>query len=864
MARGLLSASRNPVSRKESRAPRAAATIFPTQVQVDYKTGASAALSRFIPETSQAVIGRQDAVARIAEAVLAHRFVSIVGTGGLGKTTVANAAVQKLARSHSYDVKFVEFASLSDPDQVVETVAAEFGFARPPGEETESLVSALLDKRIVLVLDNCEHLIDKIGSLANKIFQDAPDVLLLLTSREPMRVDGETIYRLDPLDCPPLKFNSDNLSEVLRYPAARLFAQLAAASRNGTELTDADARHVAKICNQLDGIPLALEIAAARADAMEIDAIAERLAQTMLLMGPGPKSGQPRHQTLQSTLDWSYGLLGPEERSLLRQLSVFSAYFDFNGALAVTRGPDIQATASHLTNLVMKSLVVPWDGERSGYRLLETTRAYAREKLDQESESEDARRKHANYVLTQLKHTRSEWATRPLSEIMRSFRQRIDDVRSALDWCYSQENERELLTQLTVSAIPYWFAAALSSECQVRVDRALDIVSSDREMYVNSFLEMKAAIASAKIFNGSEPGELYKIWSNLLEVAKSNYNIDMEILSLWGLWMSDDGDRLSPGNQILALARTKSEEMVANQMIATSYFLNGEFDKARLKLNKCLSDEQEFGFHPTPSFRRSDNRPFVESVLAKILWIQGKFDEAICIVDNLIDYAISKNHPMSLGYSISSGACPIYLWSDKIDVLKSAVQLLENTSHRHGLAWWTLTSEAYKGIIHIESGNISVGIQILSECMSQFERQFSHHYFSDFYIYLADAMICAGDAIGASGILDTVFCRLKKGKERWLAAEAWRLKGHLEYLNHGSRRPTDVYRYFDRAIEIARNQGAQTWELRAAHSFAGILHDNGEVDRAIRILKPVYLRVNQGFDTADIQKARALITKIEN
>lgn len=321
-----------------------------------------------LPPTLERMVGRDSAVCTVAADVLRERFVTIIGPGGIGKTTVAIAAAHSLRSEFSGMVCFVNVGAVSDPSRVVSTVGAALGIAI----ETESapLIERLRGTRLLLVLDNCEHVIDAAASLAERIFSEAPGVHVLATSCEALRVEGESAHLLPPLDSPSP--DPDLKAEAaLHYPAIQLFMQRAAAGGHRSSLTDAEAQTVASICRKLDGIALAIELAASQVGTHGIFGTWKLLQCGLGLDWQGRRTAPPRHQTLRALLDWSYRLLADAQQSALRRLSVFV------GAFSVEAASEL-ASIGMLDTLVAKSLVsvVTGDDGSIRYRVLETVRTY--------------------------------------------------------------------------------------------------------------------------------------------------------------------------------------------------------------------------------------------------------------------------------------------------------------------------------------------------------------------------------------------------------------------------------------------------------------------------------------------------------
>ena len=334
-----------------------------------------------LPALLVRVIGRDDLLKHLAAGLDRERLVSIVGPGGIGKTTVALSVAQALSARYRNGICFVDLAPLADPALVPSAVAAALGFPDPTRDVVRTLAASLKDSEQLIILDSCEHVIQAIATIAEEILRAAPRVHILATSREPLRAQGERSHRIAPLSF-PIKTEGLTASAALGYSAIRLFVERATAALDSFELSDGDAPVVAEICKKLDGLALAIELAAGRIDTIGVREIAALLDNRLRALTRVRRTAMPRHQTLLATLDWSHDLLSDSERLMLRRLGVFAGWFDADAALSLTSDEVNAAELSDLADLVAKSLVAADVSDASAhYRLLDNTRAYALEKL---------------------------------------------------------------------------------------------------------------------------------------------------------------------------------------------------------------------------------------------------------------------------------------------------------------------------------------------------------------------------------------------------------------------------------------------------------------------------------------------------
>jgi predicted ATPase/DNA-binding winged helix-turn-helix (wHTH) protein len=355
------------------------------------------------------MIGRETVVAAVKDKLRDGRFVTLLGPGGIGKTTIASAVGHAAAEEFDGEVYFVDLEDLTDPRDVAGAVATSLGIALKSKDPGLELVDLVRSRKLLIILDSCEHVIEAVASLAEQLYLQTEEIHVLTTSRELLKVEGEHCYRVPSLDYPP-DGSEQTANAVLRYPAAQLFVRRVAARAGSFVLTDGEAPFVAEMCRKLDGLPLAIELAAGQVAALGIKNAVARLVSRPELLKLSHRTAIPRHRTLKATLDWSYDLLSDAERIVFRRIAPFVGHFTLDatryvaGELGVGTGEIFDAIAG----LVEKSLIATRIDETTAqYRLLDTTRAYALEKLKEHAEVDVVLRRHAEYVAGYLESQRA-------------------------------------------------------------------------------------------------------------------------------------------------------------------------------------------------------------------------------------------------------------------------------------------------------------------------------------------------------------------------------------------------------------------------------------------------------------------------
>jgi len=408
--------------------------VGPVRELADERPAASDSKLTNLPEALTSFIGREREMVEVKRLLAGKRLVTITGAGGIGKTRLAMQAAAEVVDAYGDGVWLAEFASIRDPSLVATTIAQTLGVPERAGTPaTELLCAHLKSRQVLLILDNCEHLLDSCAHLVNTLLPGAKGTTILATSREPLRVAGEQTYALPPLSLP----ESGAKAEAIRESeAVQLFVERVQRQLPEFELAGRSAA-VAGICTHLDGIPLALELAAARTRSLSVEQINERLGDRFRLLTSGSRTALPRQQTLRATLDWSYDLLTEDERVVLRRLSVFPGSFNVDAASAVASdaGIDGFAVIDLLSRLVERSLVVAdTSSGDTRYRMLETTRAYGLEKLAEGREIHEVNQQHARYFRDRFAPALDDWLLKPGAEWRERYWSELDDVRAALDW----------------------------------------------------------------------------------------------------------------------------------------------------------------------------------------------------------------------------------------------------------------------------------------------------------------------------------------------------------------------------------------------------------------------------------------------
>src|SRR5271156_5964709 len=488
-----------------------------------------------LPPRLTRMVGRDDTVRSLAQQLQMWRFVSIVGSGGVGKTTVAISVAHTLVDGFHDAVFFIDLAALTDPELVPTAVASALGFMLQTQDPLVGLLAFIGDNKILLVLDSCEHVIGVAAALAERVVSGAPQAHILATSREALRAEGEHVHLLYSLDCPPEDAGLTAM-EALRYPAAQLFMERAAASGYGAALSDIDAPIVARICRRLDGIALAIELAASRVGSHGVRGTAELLDNRFGLLWHGRRTALPRHQTLNAMLDWSYSLLSEREQAALCRLSVFVGDFTLQAAGSVASETEVEEVdvIDAVVSLVAKSLIsTTVINESTYYRLLDTTRAYATTKLAERDEANRIARRHAIFYSKFLERDeiiQSLFGEHDLS----GYAPHIGNVRAALGWALSDRGDVAIGIKLATWAAPLFIGLLLLEECRGWCERALAALD-DASRGARQEMILQEALALSSMFTRGHTDQVRAAIERGLALAEACQDRARQLRLLFGL-----------------------------------------------------------------------------------------------------------------------------------------------------------------------------------------------------------------------------------------------------------------------------------------------------------------------------------------
>jgi predicted ATPase/DNA-binding winged helix-turn-helix (wHTH) protein len=812
-----------------------------------------------LPAPVSRIVGRSDSVAEIADMVMQHHFVTVTGAGGIGKTTVAVAVAESIASANGLDACFVDLAKLTDPGLVPDTLASALGLSVISDDPIPSLAELLGRKRILIVLDNCEHVVDAAARLAEVINGIGPDVKLLTTSREPLHVQREWVHRLSPLATPEPSKDDDGISaaSAMGFSAVELFVERASSSMDAFELSDANAAAISEFCRKLDGIPLAIELAASQLQLYGIEGLSARFDDFFRMMSIGRRTKNTRHQTLRAAMDWSFSTLSDKHRAVIRRLAVFAGPFDMLSAVAIGACPVIKGedVFEAVISLSEKSLIaVDISGENAAYRLLETTRAYATDQLVASGERPIVARRHALYCLECFSGATTDWDSAPQVGSVAAYRNLIDDVRSAIDWAFAPQGDPRLGVQITAASAPLWFHLSVIQEYKGRLEHALNGNAPDGRMDPWSEMQLNAALGHALFHTRGPVPRMAEAFQRVLTLSDDLEITDHKARAYWGLCShkavsGDYRSLLEFATKFHAFSATLPHlpsRCLGIRMMGLASHAVGDEAAAQKHLEFILAQPVEVVRRDKTSTCDFDPRTSSKGLLGVILWIRGFPDQASRTIEDAIGDAVVLSHPVSLCYALACTASPVSLWSGDLSRARRYNDLLLEQSRLHSLPFWNTWGMSFDAVCSARER----GVYGTPE--------------SDIPSFRSFAAGSHLEMLATVGYATPEFLdRPENDLPSWCHAEILRMQGDRAALADEESAAAKAEELYRRSIAFARHQGALSWELRSATSLAKLMRMRKLPKDCLAEIAPVYGRFTEGFETADIRAAAALIADLE-
>jgi predicted ATPase/DNA-binding winged helix-turn-helix (wHTH) protein len=829
----------------------------------------AALAARRLPVAMTSLIGRDTALQEIVELAASSRLITLVGTGGVGKTRLAVEAARRLAAGFPDGVSIAELGPLGSAEFVPAAVAEALGF--PPGAGTPSLdrmASAISRRRMLLVLDNCEHLIDAAARITEKLLRAGPFASVIATSREALNVEGEYVYRVASLDVPGEEVR--DADEMLGFGALQLFdARIASNGGDDAPGRDHAAALKARICRRLDGIPLAIELAAARVRVFGLEGVAERIDDRFNLLTGGARTALPRQKTLRATLDWSYELLSAQEREVLGRLGVFSGAFSMESASAVASSPDIPSSmvVECLSQLVEKSLVSVDGAARAKYRLLETTQVYAREKMQSRGALRAYSLRHAQHQRDIAERAELEWETVPTADWMARYAVHLEGLRAAINWSFSPEGDAPLGVALTTSAVPLWMQFGLLEECLARVNQALAHLGDEAAVHGRARMKLYAAKGAALLYQGVGP-ETAAAFRRALDDAQGVGDGEYQLRAIWGMWSvtylnGSYAAALALARRFTALSDARphmADRFIGRRMTGMSMLCLGRLGEAREGLQRVAEDYRRPACRSHQARFIYEQRTIALSSLAHALWLQGFADQAERAAREAVAGARALDHAPSICYALTEGLCAIAVLTGGTPALEAPAAAALAATRRHGISTWKARGRMWSGLLALGAGDGSAYERDLRPAFDEIGEALYVLHYTGFVSAACEALgrlgrEAEGIALAAAGIE-----RARRFEDRCSLSELLRVQAELMHRRPETRHLAQAL--LIEAWETSRQHEALAWRLRCATSLARAWMEQGRPEEARGLLQPVYESFSEGFGTKDLQAARRMLEAV--
>jgi predicted ATPase/DNA-binding winged helix-turn-helix (wHTH) protein len=834
----------------------------------DLSTAAAArSVSRTnLPTAISMLVGRERELAELRDLVATHRLVTLTGAGGIGKTRLGLEVAGRALSQFVDGAWIVELGSVLEPELVPGAIAREFGIDLGADRDADPLVRVFQRKHSLLVLDNCEHVIDAAARVAELLLHGAPRLSILATSQEPLAAEGERIYRVAPLRVPLGEVGT--AAQAIEHSAVQLFVERAQAADPLFALDDHTASAASKICRDVDGIPLAIELAAARVATIGVDALAARLDDRFRLLTGGRRTALRRHQTLRATLDWSYGLLEDTARAILRRIAIFAGSFTLDSAGTVASCDDIDPcrVTEQVADLVRKSLVT-FDARASvpRYRLLDTMRAYALEKLAESAELEAIARRHADHYRELLRRAEAGWQTTAAAGLVARHAPEIDNIRAAINWAFGPDGDAEIGVTLAATSIPLWTRLSILGECRDLVGRALsrlDANSSDERRHE---MVLQSALAHSSIWAEGSVGVTRSAAERALALAGALGDTDYQMRALYVEWiyrfrMGEYRTCLAAARRFREMAEAEASDAPAMitgmRLEGASWHYLGDHGRARALMERVLGHDDP-NLHDAFVARFGlDQRVSALALLARILWLQGFPDQAWLAARAGIAEAKALDHANSLCLALCGGACVVAAMTGDLEATESFTAELIKCAEKHGLGMWRVDGLAFKAWVAMKRSGGEAAIQPLREVLldGRGTRVESRH--TIFVAGLAEALAAAGRVGESLAMVHRALDECSRNDGMWRIPELLRLRGELTLCEGRADAVVAAERDFRSALDLAVRQEARSWQLRAATSLARLRQGQDRLAEAREVLMPIYDWFTEGFATADLKVAK--------
>ncbi|MBB3289116.1 winged helix-turn-helix domain-containing protein [Rhizobium sp. CNPSo 3968] len=809
---------------------------------------------------SDKFLGRASNLEELERAVQERRLITVVGPGGVGKTTLATVLARSLPNFD--EIRFVDLSVITDDALVAAAIASSVNPSVRSRDPLRDAVTWLSKRRSLLIVDNCEHVINGVADAVSFVLKHSLSTHVLATSIEALRVTGEAVYLLRPLGTPP---NTGRMTanHALAWPSVELFMSRAVDGGHKAALADEEAAIVAAICRRLDGNPLAIELVASRVGIYGLDGVLELLDNQLTLRWRGDRDATPRHQTVQSLLDWSYVLLSKQTQTVLNRLSVFAGEFTIDATTDVVAGSGISDAdvSVAISELVDKSMVssAGVDQTTSALKLREMVRTYAAFKLAHEPKRHETQRRHALFYLRRMR-ARESGSDKNTS--LHDFD--IGNVRAALEWAFSEGGDAEIGAETCCLLLETFQDSMQFDECRRWCQRALELLPP-KHQNTELHLKLLESLAIATLFGHGGDTGVASLFDVGLELSRrlKNYRIEAHLLAGLGLYHLKQGDFRSGFNVAEAYAHKldrhggSNDNIVAGWMLGTVYHMLGEQLEAAATYNYSLA--RTTGFSPSRlGYFEQAHLALAKIAQARVTWLRGSPETALQMAESAIGEA--RSQPAALCLSLLMGIF-IFLYSgelDRADILTD--ELAELTATNGNLSGYHDAGMAVRGQLLVIRGEAEQSIDLLrGKLRSVSSIGFQSMIFGSLRA-LAEGLSIAGEHTEAISAIDTALGLCERAGGTYLLPELLRTKAMI-LLSSPHSNFNAVHRLLNDGTAIARRTSALGWELRLHLARINADRSMGlkTTEEGFSNLAEVVRSFQDGFETADLRAANSLL-----
>ncbi|RYG89200.1 MAG: hypothetical protein EON59_01880 [Alphaproteobacteria bacterium] len=772
------------------------------------------------------LIGREAALTTLGGMLARYRFVSIIGPGGIGKTSVAHALLERLAERYADGILTLDLAAMFEPRQLLPALAQALGVPTMADIDNldlaERFASLLAGRSLLLLLDSCEHMIDAAGQMAETLLA-APGVSVLTTSREPLRADGERVYRLEPMGLPSP--GTADVDSALSSPAVRLFVAHAFGTRG---LAPQDVVVVTRLCRDLDGLPLALELAGAMTHRFGLVQLASQAGQRLLDGGGASGGPRERHLSLGAMLAWSYDVLSDDEKTVFRRLSVFRGSFTLEAASAIAADASLDSCSVKeiVIGLMAKSLVSASREPDGRHRLLDTTRVYAARLHSDDADRILVADRHAEFLCGLLEEAQVAWLHMPRRPWLSLYGPWLDDVRSVLE--FSRHVRQGLAVLAEMENPPQFLRMRLAAYARDNIDEPF----GDE---VVTMSQLDDGIRKAELADNPQTivAPLMGYWCFCFGAAKFSH-------------------ALETAYRLDATARRLNDPtlaLIGKKTTAQALHFMGRHEEAMQSAAEALT----LSWRKIPLSYSSapvDIGTAMRLLMSRILWIRGEFDRASDLCTQACVEA-QDDRPMALCHAFALAAIPLALWNRDFSSAEVLLSTLERHVQRYSIGLWLTWAKNYREVLSL----LTAGATVTQERAGRLAASIA---FSS--CMQSDHLASFDVRLLASGAVD----RANKGLVGWCVPEVLRAQAEALMASQTANAFHSAAVLLNRARTLAHQQGARLWELRTVCTQVRLSERLGHSEVFIADLQTLLAGLGEGPQVADLRIAHALLAQAKS